>query len=244
MLRVSGCRREPDPPASMIPLNIGRDCIRDAGPGDQRLDSPSLTWPRNGPAANAIIGRRGASESNHRVPQGCRTRAAPQHRYDAGRAGDGRRARPAVGPHGAAARRRRPRLRLPHQLREPQGTRARRKPARGAVLSLADARRADPHRGPGRAAAGRRVGRVLRRPSARQPARRLVIAAEPGAGRTRDARAHTSATPKRRFEGQPVPRPPFWGGFRIRHERVEFWYGDGRLHDRILYAREGSNWSF
>jgi pyridoxamine 5'-phosphate oxidase len=47
-----------------------------------------------------------------------------------------------------------------------------------------------------------------------------------------------------RFEGQPVPRPPFWGGFRIRHERVEFWTGrQDRLHDRVVYTRDGDAWT-
>lgn len=46
-----------------------------------------------------------------------------------------------------------------------------------------------------------------------------------------------------RFAGQPVPRPPFWGGYRIDPARIEFWYGrSDRLHDRILYVREGPNW--
>ena len=46
-----------------------------------------------------------------------------------------------------------------------------------------------------------------------------------------------------RFNGQLVPRPPFWGGFRVIPERIEFWYGrEDRLHDRILYVREGVDW--
>jgi len=46
-----------------------------------------------------------------------------------------------------------------------------------------------------------------------------------------------------RFAGQPVPRPPFWGGFRLTPERVEFWYGrPDRLHDRVLYTRDGDAW--
>ena len=54
--------------------------------------------------------------------------------------------------------------------------------------------------------------------------------------------AEYEATEKR-FAGVTVPRPPFWGGYRIEPTRVEFWYGrTSRLHDRILYLREGSRW--
>jgi pyridoxamine 5'-phosphate oxidase len=48
---------------------------------------------------------------------------------------------------------------------------------------------------------------------------------------------------KVRFDGQTVPRPPVWGGFRVRPQRIEFWHsGEHRLHDRILYTRQGEGW--
>lgn len=42
------------------------------------------------------------------------------------------------------------------------------------------------------------------------------------------------------FDGVDVPRPPFWGGFRVIPAVIEFWHHrDDRLHDRIRYRRAG-----
>jgi pyridoxamine 5'-phosphate oxidase len=45
------------------------------------------------------------------------------------------------------------------------------------------------------------------------------------------------------FGDGPITRPPYWSGFRIMHQRIEFWQnGVHRLHDRVVYSRDGTLW--
>lgn len=48
---------------------------------------------------------------------------------------------------------------------------------------------------------------------------------------------------ERRFAGEKIPLPPFWGGYRLVPNRFEFWQGrPNRLHDRFEYLKKGKNW--
>ena len=46
-----------------------------------------------------------------------------------------------------------------------------------------------------------------------------------------------------KYAGGPVPLPPFWGGYRVAPETIEFWQGrKSRLHDRLLYTTHAGTW--
>ena len=50
-------------------------------------------------------------------------------------------------------------------------------------------------------------------------------------------------TVEKSFAGTDVPCPPFWGGYLLQPDRVEFWQGGkDRLHDRALYTRSDQSW--
>ena len=135
--------------------------------------------------------------------------------------------RPAVGPGRAAARLRRARVRLLHELRQPQGRGARREPVRRGRSSTGRALdRPGPGRGDGRAGVDRDESEAYfaSRP-ARSPGRRVGVAAERADRRPGVPRSARLDDAEARFADptSDVPLPPFWGGYRLAPDVFEFW---------------------
>jgi pyridoxamine 5'-phosphate oxidase len=60
---------------------------------------------------------------------------------------------------------------------------------------------------------------------------------------SRDSLAARVRELEKQYAGTEIPLPPYWGGYRLKPERFEFWQGRAfRLHDRLCYERRDSEW--
>jgi pyridoxamine 5'-phosphate oxidase len=47
----------------------------------------------------------------------------------------------------------------------------------------------------------------------------------------------------KKYDNKEIPRPVYWGGYRVIPDKIEFWQGrPNRMHDRILYSKTETGW--
>ena len=86
------------------------------------------------------------------------------------------------------------------------------------------------------------VDEYFHSPIPQQPDCSRRLAAEPSACQSRGTGYRASANLPSDHPGE-VPRPPYWCGFCVHPEQIEFWIsGDNRLHDRFLFTRDAGVW--
>ena len=172
---------------------------------------------RAGRARRIGVGRRSAAAVRALARAGDRRAAARAERDDAG---DRRRRRPAVDAHRPDQGLRRARHRLVHQLREPQGPRAGRPSLSPRCSSTGSSSSAScASRARSRRSSDAESDAYFAIAPARFAHRRLGLAAEPGDRVARGARRQRGEATARSSCCKP-PRPPHWGGYRLRARRV------------------------
>ena len=62
---------------------------------------------------------------------------------------------------------------------------------------------------------------------------------------SREALETAAEEAARKYEGQEIPRPPYWSGYVLNPTHIEFWYGrEDRLHERQMFTRtHDGGWS-